>query len=437
MVNVKNNTTMIRLNILKKYSVLVMLLSSVSAAAQHPATLTIDSCYQKAERNYPLVKQYELIEKSRAYSIANANKGYLPRFSVAGQATYQSEVTKLPVTLPGLSVPTLSKDQYKVYGEVAQPITDLFTLRSQKDFVDANSEIERQKTQVQLYALRERINNLYFGVLLLNAQIAQTQLLRKDIEAGLSKTQTALENGATLKSNVDNLKAEMLKIEQHTIELNANRKAFLRMLSLFINEQLSDDVVLETPNVYLPQQGMINRPELKLFEMQKEAFNVQDKLITAQTLPKFSLFVQGGVGRPALNFLSNDFKSYYIGGLRLNWNLSSLYTSGKQKKILSLNSKAIDVQKEVFMFNTNLALEQQNSEVQKIQELINTDNNIILLRTDVKTATKNQLEYGTATANDYITAANAEDQARQNLLIHRIQLLMAQYDYQTTSGNNL
>ncbi|MCB0697918.1 MAG: TolC family protein [Chitinophagaceae bacterium] len=422
-------------NLLKNCLLFIALFAFYGASAEQGEQLTLQSCYSKAETNYPLVKQFDLIEHSRAYSVANVNKGYLPMFNVAGQATYQSEVTNLPISIPNANIPTLSKDQYKVYGEVVQPLTDLFTVKKQKDLVDANSLIEKQKAEVELYKLKDRVNNLYFGVLLLDAQIAQTKLLKKDIESGLAKTNTAIANGTALKSNANNLKAEMLKVDQHIIELKANRKAFLKMLSLFINEPINDDVVLQVPESSLPTKDVINRPELRLFDLQKEAFNVQDRLITSKTLPRFSLFFQGGVGRPALNFLSNDFNTYYIGGLRLNWNLSSLYTSGKEKKILGLNRNALDVQKEVFVFNTNLVLEQQSSQVQKVQSLINTDNDIIILRADIKNATKNQLEHGTATANDYITAANAEDQARQNLLIHRIQLLMAQYEYQTTSGN--
>lgn len=412
----------------------VLLLGTVAAGAQE-RTLNIDSCYAMAERNYPLVKQYALIDKSREYSVSNVNKGYLPHFNVAGQASYQSQVTKLPVKIPGVNIPTLSKDQYKLYGEVTQPLTDLFTLKNNKGLVDANSQIEHQKTKVELYKLKERINNLYFGILLIDAQIAQTGLLKKDIESGLAKAKAAVANGVALKSNADNLKAELLNADQRIVELKANRKAFIQMLSLFINEQIDEHTVMEAPASSMPQQSIINRPELKLFDLQKQAFNVQDKLIATRNIPRFSLFFQGGVGRPALNFLSNDFKTYYIGGLRLNWSLSSFYTSGKERKIIDLNRTALDVQKEVFLFNTNLALEQQNSEVQKVQELITTDNDIISLRASIKDATKNQLEYGTATSNDYITAVNAEDQARQNLLLHRVQLLMAQYNYQTTSGN--
>lgn len=425
---------MTRLHLPKKSLALTLLLPAFTSFAQTAKQLTIDSCYTMAQRNYPVVQQYELIEKSRYYSIANANKGYLPQFNIAGQATYQSEVTYLPVSIPGISITPLSKDQYKIYGEIAQPLTDLFTLKDQKALLNANAQIETQKTETEMYKLKERINNLYFGILLLDAQIAQTSLLKKDIAATLAKIRTAIANGTALKSNADNLQAEILKTDQHIIELKANRRAYAGMLSIFIHETVTEQTELVTPAVNINFAG-IHRPELKVFDLQKDALQVQHKLITDKNLPRFNLFFQGGAGRPALNFLSNDFNTYYIGGLRLNWNFSGLYTAGKERKIIGLNQKTLDIQKEVFLFNTRLSLEQQHSEVQKIKELIATDNDIIALRAQVKETTQTQLEYGTATSNDFITAANAEDQARQNLLLHNIQLLLAQYNIQTTSGN--
>lgn len=422
---------------IKKITILIIsccCLATTVAYSQTVNSLTIDSCYAMAKQNYPLVKQYALIEKSKEYSIDNANKSYLPQFNIAGQATYQSEVTQLPISLPNVSIEPLSKDQYKLYVEVSQPITDLFTVKDQKELVKANAEIEGQKIEVELYKLKERINNLFFGMLLIDAQIQQTELLKKDIQSGIDKTNTAIENGTALKSSADNLKAELLKANQRTIELKSNRKGYAAMLSLFINHPITENTTLIKPS---PQiiSNTINRPELKLYDLQKKTFDVQSKLITARNLPRFNLFFQGGLGRPALNMLSNDLKGYYISGLRLNWNLTGLYTYNKEKKILALNQNGLDIQRDVFLFNTNLNLQQQNSEVTKVQELIETDNSIITLRESIKNTTKNQLKNGTVTTNDYLTAVNAQDQAQKNLLLHQIQLLMAQYNYQTTLGN--
>lgn len=417
-----------------KWLIGLLLVCSHWAMAQQINSLTLDNCLEMAKQNYPLIKQYTLIEKTKEYSIANAQKGYLPQFNVAGQATYQSAVTAIPISLPNMDIPSLSKDQYKLYGEVSQSITDLFTVKDQKEYINTNSEIENQKIEVELYKLRERINNLFFGILLIDAQIQQTELLKKDIQSGIEKTNVAIANGVALKSTADNLKAELLKADQRTIELKATRKGYADMLALFIGKPIDENIHLEKPQRQMPTYT-INRPELRLFDLQKKSFDVQEKLITAKNLPRVSLFFQGGLGRPALNMLNPDFQGYYITGVRLNWNLTGFNTYKNEKKILANNQSMIDIQRETFLFNTNLTLKQQNADITKMQELIETDRSIITLRESVKNTTQNQLTYGTATTNDYLIAVNAEDQAKQSLILHEIQLLMTEYNAQTTAGN--
>lgn len=399
-----------------------------------PTVLNLEDCYAMAERNWPLVKQYALIEKSREYSVSNASKGYLPRFIIGGQATWQSDVTELPFSVPNIEMPELSHDQYKIYAEISQPLTELLTVKNNRDLVKANAEVERQKTDVEFHKLKERINQLYFGILLVDAQTDQVELLKKDIRTGIDKSVVAVENGVAFKSDVDILKAELLKSDQRTIELKAIRKGYTDMLSLFINQKIEDGAVFEKP-VTLSLSTVINRPELNLFEKQRTLLDVQNRLITSKNIPQVSLFLQGGYGRPGLNFLSNDFDTYYIGGIRLSWNITGLYTLREERKNIGVNRSMVDVQEDLFLFNTNLALSQQDSEITKLRELVDTDEEIIRLRENVTRATKHQLEQGTATANDYITCLNAEDQARQNLALHQIQLLMAQYDHKSTTGN--
>jgi outer membrane protein TolC len=422
---------------MKKYIVLIVgcfLVATVIGYSQSFSSLTIDSCFAMAKRQYPLTKQYSLIEKTREYSIDNANKGYLPQFSISGQATYQSEVTQLPIELPNTTIEPLSKDQYKLYGEVTQPITDLFTMKDHKELIKANSQIDEQKLEVELYKLRERINNLFFGILLIDAQIQQTELLKKDVQIGIEKINVAIENGTALKSSANNLRAELLKVNQRVIEFKATRRAYVDMLSIFIGKPISDGTQFISPSSQTISNS-INRPELLVYDFQKKAFDLQNKLITAKNLPRFSLFLQGGFGRPALNVLSNEFAGYYIGGLRLNWNLGNLYTYRKEKKIVALSQQGVEIQRDVFLFNTNVTIKQQNSEITKMQELIATDNEIVILRESIKNETRQQLEFGTATTNDYMIAVNAQDQAQQNLLLRHIQLLLAHYNYQLTTGN--
>jgi outer membrane protein TolC len=395
-------------------------------------SLTLEECYTQARENYPLVKQRDLIAKSNSYSVANASKGYLPQLSVFGQASYQSDVTQVPISAPGVVV--LDKDQYKFYGEINQTLYDGGVISKQKKSIEANTAVEEQKLEVELYKIKDRVNQLFFGILMVNEQVAQTEILKKDIQSGLAKTNAAIANGTALKSSGDALQAELLKADQRAVELKALRSAYRDMLGLFINKSLDDNTTLVKPELGTFAET-INRPELKLYDYQRKSLDVQNEIVTAKNLPKFGLFFQGGYGRPALNMLNNDFDTYYIGGLRMTWSLGGLYTNKNERAIIDLNRNSLDLQRETFLFNTNLSLKLQNTEAAKLQELIRTDDEIIALRTRIKTTALAQVENGVITSNDYLREVNAEDQARQSQALHQIQLLMTYYNQQTTSGN--
>ncbi len=404
-------------------------------ASVNGQSLTLDECYTLAESNYPLVKQYELIEKSRDYSISNASKGYLPQFTISGQATYQSDVTKMPFSLPNTDVPTLSKDQYRIQGEVVQPISDVFTtVKYKKEIVKSEADAERNRTDVELYKVKERINQLYFGILLIDAQINQVEIMKKDIRSAIDKNRTAIANGVALKSSADMLKAELLKAEQRTIEMHAMRKTYTEMLSFFISRDVNEETLFEKP-LEKVMISDINRPELQMFDSQKRAIQSKGKLLDTGIMPRLNLFAQGGYGKPGLNMLANDFDFYYVGGVRLTWNISNLYTHKKEKGLLMNNQNAVDVQKDIFLFNLELDVTRQNNEIEKLHEIIETDREIINLRENIRISAQNQLEYGTVTTNDYLTYINAEDQAKQNLIYHEIQRLTAMYNLKTSLGN--
>lgn len=413
--------------------VLLFLLQSYTLQAQRNDSLTIEACYTWAEENYPLVKQRDLILKSKEYSIDNAMKGYLPQLSINGQATYQSAVTQVPVALPGAEVPRLSKDQYKVYAEINQTIYDGGAIRQLKNTHEVNAKVEEQKLKVELYAIKERINQLYFGILTADEQLRQNELLQSDLQLGIRKTQAAIDNGTAFKSNADALKAELLKANQRTTELEATRLAYLDMLGLFINQSLNENTVLIRPQ-QLSISNEITRPELSLYDYQRKSIDVQYQQLQVKNNPKLSLFVQGGYGRPALNMLSNDFEAYYIGGVRLSWSLGGLYTLKKEKALLDNSRGTIGLQQETFLFNTNLTSRQQHADITRLQDLLASDGEIITLRESVKKASAAQLENGVITSNDYLREVNAEDQARQTKILHEIQWLLAQYNHQTTTG---
>lgn len=412
----------------------IILLAYMIASAQSSQPLSIEECYKLSRQHYPLLKQTDVIMKSMEYSIDNISKAWYPQVNLNGQTSYQSDVTQIPIKLPNIYIEDPGRDQYKVYAEINQLLYDGGISKQQKQLLENSEMIEEQKIEIELYKLKERINQLFFGVLLINEQLNQIQIIKKDIQSGISKVEGAVTNGAALKSSADVLKAELLKNQQRETELKAVRKAYLNMLGLFINKQLDQNTVLDKPQA-LPLESSINRPELNLYELQKKSTIVQDKLISAKNLPKIGLFLQAGYGKPALNLLKNQFETYYIGGLHVSWPLAGFYIEKKDRQQQHLNRLSLDIQKETFLFNTNISLSQQAEDVEKIQELIQTDNKIILLRASIKNTAHAQLNYGTITSNDYLREVNAEDQARQSLILHQIQLLMTQYTYRVTAGN--
>ncbi|HXR80564.1 MAG TPA: hypothetical protein VN763_06585, partial [Saprospiraceae bacterium] len=337
------------------------------------------------------------------------------------------------IFLPNQEVPVPPKDQVKLYGEISESINDLFTSDDRAALVHATADVDRQKIEVELYKLRERIHQVYFGILLYDAQLEQTAILKKDIQAGLNKIYPFIANSVAIQSNATMLEAELIRADQKIIELKSGRRAYTDMLSLFIHRPILDNTKLIRPAPPTLLTG-INRPEIKLFEYQRNAYDLQTKVLKIDNQPRFSLFLQAGLGKPALNVLSEDYAAYYIGGLRFSWNLSRNNIYHNEIGLVSLQQEEVGLHRETFLFNTNLVISQDNNEISKLQQLIVTDYNMVSMRESVANNTKAQLDNSTTAVNDYIENLNAADEARQNLVIHEIQLLQSQTHYLITSG---
>ena len=397
-------------------------------------TLTLEQCYQWSRENYPLIKKQELIKKSEQYTTENALKGWLPQIQIVGQATYQNDVTQFPVKLPNVSVDPLSKDQYKVYADVSQTIYDGGNIKNQKKLALAQSEIQNQQLAVDLDKLKERINQLYFGILQTDKQLAQLQLTKSDINEGIKKAEAQLKNGVIFRSNLHVLKAELVKIEQKEIELQAIKQNFVQMLSYFIKKNIDENTQLETPEKILLTKNN-NRSELKLFDAQKQLLETQRKIINTKNTPKLGAFFQGGYGKPGFNMLKNEFDIFYIGGIRLNIPISGFYTQKNDLALLENQSQDIEIQRENFLFNQNFIEIQQRNDLEKIQNLIDKDNELIELRKNIKTASLAQLENGVINTNDYLREVNAEEQAILTKITHEIQYLLTQYNLKAQLNN--
>jgi Outer membrane protein len=415
----------------------IITLAFISLHAPIYGQLSVDDCYKKAQTNYPQVKQYGLIEQSKEFNLSNANKGYLPQVSFSAKATYQSAVTKLPITLPNVSIEGLNKDQYQSVVEVNQSVWDGGVIRNQKKITEASSAVDKQKLDVDMYAINDRVNQLFFGILLLDEQIKQNLLLQDELKRNYNQISAYITNGIANQADLDAVKVNQLSTAQHKVELEATRKAYTEMLSAMIGEEIKEGTSLVKPSFAeeISLSSTINRPELRLFEVQSNLFETQKSMVDAKNLPKLGVFVQGGYGNPGLNMLKNEFSPYYVAGARLTWNFGSLYTKKNDKKLLDNSLQNVAVQKETFLFNTNLKMTQQSNEIDKIKQLMRDDDEIIRLRTNIKKASEVKVEHGTLSVTDLLRDINSEDQAKQSKVLHEIQLLISIYNYKNSTNN--
>ncbi len=408
------------------------LLSSQMIVAQ--SVLQLDSCVRWVQ-NYPLSKQYSAINQIQTLQQANLQKNWWPQVSVSGQATYQSTTFALPIKIPGINIETPAKDQYKVYGDIQQTIFDGGITAQLKSASGLQAASETKKIDNELYKIKEKVVQLFFNALFIENQTIQTKVTEKDLLALSNKIKAATANGISSKYNEAVIEAEITKLYQKQTELKENKAAILKSIGNLVGKTLSDNVLLELPSTLTADNGSINRAELELMAVQKLQLANQATLATKKTMPKVAAFAQFGYGRPALNPVSNEFESYFIGGLKMNWNLSSYYTLGKEKQILAAQSNHIDAQKEAFNLMTENTISTLQLEIEKFRKLIESDTQIIAARTKIKVSTQAMLDNGVISYSDYLKELDAEDLAKTAKAMHEIQLLQTQYQLQLTKGN--
>jgi outer membrane protein TolC len=419
---------------MKMVPLILVVLAPQLLKAQGRESLSLSEAIQLAQSHYPMLGQKDLVQLTEKLSTKNINTAFLPQPIISGQATYQSDVTGISLPIPGFSIPSPQKDQYRVVAGVEQLVYDGGMVKTQKEIQHLNTGVEQNKVEVELYGLKARINQLYFNVLLQEELLKQNELVSKNIQAGIDKVEPQVQNGTMLRSNLLVLQAERLQAKQRTIEIKAARKGLLEMLSIYLGQPLPEELHLQKPQAISGADTLLQRPELQLFQSQSDLVAGQKQLIRSRNLPKANAFFQGGYGRPGLNLLSNEFKPFYITGFRINWPLGGLYTAGREKKLAVINQQTIDLQKQTFLINTKSQLQQLQADIDKYAALLATDKEIIEIRRQVTESAKAQLENAVITSNDFLIQVNAEDSARQAMILHELQWLQAQVNYQITMG---
>ncbi|MBR5657632.1 MAG: TolC family protein [Prevotella sp.] len=405
---------------------------------------SLDQCQQAAEQNYPLIRQYDLISKTTDLTVANIQKGWLPQVSASAQATLQSDVTAFPDQIQkayqtmGIDMEGLRKDQYRVGIDVQQTVYDGGAIRSQKKIARQQGEVQSAQNEVNLYNVRKRVNEMYFGLLLIDEQIKLNSDLQELLSANEKKLASMVKNGTAAESDYQSVKAERLDVMQQGTSLQAQRNALVRMLSTFCGievKQAAKPVLSES----VAQTQTVRRPELKTIDAQLRLADAQEKALDAALMPKLGVFAQGFYGYPGYNMfedmMGHKWSLNGMIGARLTWNIGALYTRKNDKAKLNAQRSMFNVQRETFLFNNNLEQIQQNEDIERYRKLMADDEEIITLRSAVRRAAESKLSHGIIDVNDLVREINAENGARVQQTIHEIEMLKEIYNQKYTTNN--
>lgn len=418
-----------------KRLVWVLLLCTGQLYAQDSTLLTLEQVRQLARDNYPLLRQKSVLDSILRLQVKNTNSAYLPQAELNGQATYQSAVTEIPFKVPGVSIPEFAKDQYRATIDVKQLLYDGGATRQQRELQAVQQQTEQQRIEVELYKVKQQVTQTYFNALLAEEYIKAARLNQADIRQRIDRLSAGVQHGTVLPSNVNILKAELLRTEQQELSAASSREGNLAVLQLLTGYQAPGPVKLAIPAITAtPETDTLLRPELQLYRLQSSALDHQAKLTATRPMPRISAFAQGGYGRPGLNMLNNDFATFYMGGIRLSWTLWNWRYHRKEQDILRLQQKNIDHQSEAFTLNTRAQLAQQHTDINRLVQTLEKDDDILELRTSVKESSAVQLDNGVITVHDYITDLNAVMQARIDQSTHQVQLALARINYQLIQG---
>ena len=414
---------------------------------------TLEACQQLACDHYPEIRQYDLIRQSEQYDLSNAARSWLPQVSFSAQATWQNRVPEFPSALSGMldqagvSLRGLDKNQYKVALEVNQTIWDGGQSQADRRVIEATADEHRQATEVDLYAVKGRVNDLYFGILLLEERLGQTDLTIALLQSNLDKVRSLVTNGVAMQTDADAVEAELLSVQQQRVQIEASRESYRRMLELFIGQRLAER--LERPELVgavsgesaRPElvgavSGESARPELAWIDAQQERLAAQELSVKSATRPRFGVFAQGYYGYPGLDYfagmVSTDWTWNALIGVKMSWNFGAYYTKKNRLSNLRVAQQQLDIQRDVFLFNTDLQVAEEQGNISRLRRALADDDRIVALRRSVREAAESKLRNGVIDTNDLLRKITDEASARSARSLREVELLKAIYELKYT-----
>lgn len=413
---------------MKRILITIFLLVAFYSNAQQ--TLTLEDCYSLVKKNYPTAKQTDLLQQKSAFEIDALNKGKLPKIDLNAQGTYQNQVT----TIPNPFLEPLNKDQYRATVDVNQLIYNGGLIDANAKLKDAQTKAQQQQVEVNLHQLKTRINQLYFSILLLQERKDILISKQEQLVSRIKEVKSGIKFGAILPASEKVLEAENLKIKQQLSEIQYDKKWLFENLSSLTYTSIAETATLQKPNIITDETAANNRPELKYFELQDQQIEASKSVVSKNNFPKINAFGLAGYGNPGLNMIDNSFQPIFMAGLRATWNVFDWNKTNAEKEALSVSAGIVATEKETFLLNNSLQLQEMNNEIKKSEEVIKDDIEIIGLREYVEKSANAQLKNGVITASEYLTEFTNLYEAKLNQKIHEIQLDLAKANYQVSKG---
>lgn len=397
------------------------------------STMSLQECYEGLNANYPLVKQRAILDSQKEAELSAITAKALPQFNLNAQATYQSDVTEVP--LPNTGIEPLNNDQYRATLTANQLIFNGGKIKATQGLQNIATDRKKQEVEVNLYQLKQRVNQLYFSILLIDDQTALLNVRGQQLQIKLKEVKSGIKNGVLLPTSDKVIEAELLKILQQKQEAVNNKSKLITSLSALIGISISAETEFQKPLVSMNESSELNRPELGLYSLQKQEIEQQQNLLSKSLVPELNGFATGGYGNPGLNMLENDFTSYYIVGLKLNWNVFDWNGNKKQRQALDYSKELIDNQEEVFKLNTNTALNEQLKEIETLEKTIDIDQQLMVLQQEVVNTSESQLKNGVVTTSEYVTELTKLHETENVFNQHKTQLELAKANYNILKGD--
>lgn len=400
------------------------------------ADVTVEQCVTLAQENYPLIQKYDLLRQSRQIDLSDINKSWLPQIGIYAQGTVQNVVPSFPDALSnvldqmGTDMKGLGKLQYRVGVDLNQTIWDGGTSKASRTIAESENAQQEAALDVELYAVRERVENLFFGILLVEEQIKQAELTHTLLESNLAMLRSMKTNGTATQSDVDMVEAQFLTVQQQITQARSISDSNRRLLGIFTGTDMSDEK-LTKPSSSMPSELISARPELALFDARIKNNDARLGSIKSSVMPRIGLFAQAYYGYPGYDYfksmMNRDMSFNVLAGVKVSWNIGSFYTKKNSERKLRLANDGIVADREVFLFNTNLQTSSQTAHISELEDIMKEDSRIVELRANVRRSAESQLRNGVIDATALLNKITDENQARLTSSYHEIQLIQSIY----------